>query len=172
MSASVKYWRLPEEEREFIEYLNSIEPTVALIPDIFLNLEDPEWEPLEQAFARDASRYLITPARFVSQARVLKVNGANGNEFKVDVVASPVLFYYRGRMIAPNRLSSTALSADWSYLTEDQRTMEDKPADFVRWAKRVMQWVRRVAPGWHQHRAHRITAKAEAARRAGLELIS
>jgi hypothetical protein len=34
-----------------------------------------------------------------------------------------------------------------------------------------MQWVRRVAPGWYKYKHHRITDKAEAARKAGMEMI-
>lgn len=55
----------------------------------------------------------------------------------------------------------TSFSVDW----------RDKPADFVRWGKKVMQWVRKVAPGWHRYKHHRITAKAEAARERGMEMV-
>lgn len=58
-------------------------------------------------------------------------------------------------------MRSTALSAQWV----------DHDAEFVRWGKKVMQWVRRTAPDWYRYKHHRITRKAEAARRAGLEMV-
>ena len=172
MTASVKYWRLPEEERDFVSFVDSIEPAVALAPRTVAKPEQLEWKPLANAFASEEGRYLITLERLLPQIRILETTGTEGPGYKVDVVASPVLMYYRGRMIAPNRLVSSSLSADWQFLGEDGGSMQDQPADFIRWATRVMQWVRNVAPGWYQHNAHRITAKAEAARQSGLELVS
>jgi hypothetical protein len=169
MSASVKYWRLVEEEKDFIGYLSSIEPTVALAARVYPSLDLVRWQPLDTAFASNEERYLITPSRLAPQVRLIPAPDAG---FKVDVVSSPILFYYRGRMLAERRLSATALSAEWTYLADDRATVIDKSDDFIRWAKRVMQWVRRAAPGWYRHKAHRITEKAEAARQAGLELIS
>lgn len=173
MTASVKYWRVPDEERDFIAFVDSIEPAVALVPRTVAKPGELTWRPLAEAFGSDDDHYVITLQRLLPQVRLLvDAEGPSGLGYKVDVVASPVLFYYRGRMIAPNRLVSSALSADWRFLGEDGCSMEDQPADFVRWAKRVMQWVRKQAPGWYQHKAHRITPKAEAARQAGLELVS
>lgn len=172
MSASVKYWRLPEEERDFIDFLGSLEPTLAIAPGFHSGAGNLRWQSLEEAFASGGDSYLIAPSCFLPQMRTVHSKGTEGEGSKISVVASPTVFYYRGRMIAPNRLSASALSADWTFLAEDGRTLEDKPAEFVRWAKKVMQWVRKQAPGWHQHKAHRITAKAEAARLRGLELVS
>ncbi|MEO6771716.1 MAG: hypothetical protein ABI467_01675 [Kofleriaceae bacterium] len=66
----------------------------------------------------------------------------------------------RGQLVEQKTLYSTALSVEW----------DDKPGEFVRWGRKVMQWVRRVAPGWHRYKHHRITTKADAARAAGLEM--
>lgn len=170
MSASVSYWRLPEEESALVEYLDSLEPTVALATHFHTGTESRTWQPLKTAFASGGAAYLIAPTRFLPDMRILQSPDDHGGN-NVDIVSSPTLIYARGQMIAPNRLSGSALTADWTHLAEDRRTVERKPEEFVRWAKKVMQWVRKQAPDWHLYKAHRITARADAARRGGLELV-
>ena len=169
MSASVKYWRLPEEEADLLEYLKSLEPTVVFVPRVFASAEEVRWVSLAQGFASDSERLFITPQRCLDHARTTWIEGPTGAGYTVDLAKSPVLYYRRGSL-RENRLTTTALTAEWTYRTADGKTILDHPADFIRWARKVMQWVRRAAPGWYQFKANRITPKAEAARAAGLEL--
>jgi hypothetical protein len=171
MTASVQYWRLPDEEGDFVEYLQSLEPTMA-IP--LRTVETPEalvWKPVAEALHDSDNAFLITPSRFVSDMKVHRIDTPLDRGFTASVSATPAIHYSRGRLLKPRRLSSAALSADWTHLAEDGKTVVDKPADFVRWARNVMQWVRRVAPGWYLHKSQRITPKAEEARAAGMEMI-
>lgn len=171
MSISVKYWRLPEEELDLARYLESLEPTLVFAGQVYPRREDIRWVSVEEGFRSPASRLLITPARFVDLVRISWVERLSEEGYTVDHTKSPVLFYRRGGL-TDNQLSSTALTVESSYLADDGKTSLDHPADFVRWTKKVMQWVRKASPGWYQHKAHRITPKAEAARQAGLELES
>jgi hypothetical protein len=114
---------------------------------------------------------LITPARFIDGVRTTWVEGASDTGYSVDIAKSPVLYYRRGAL-EDKTLSTTALSAEWTYLSDDGKTILDHSADFVRWGKKVMQWVRKAAPLWYEYKAHRLTQKAEDARRAGLQLES
>ena len=52
-------------------------------------------------------------------------------------MSTPALFYSRGQLVEDKTLSSTSLSVEW----------DDKPAEFVRWGRKVM----RVGPvpQWH-----------------------
>lgn len=172
MTASVTYWRLPDEESDFVDYLeSSAEPVLVLPVRTYSKVEDVRWMPPREAFGSNDSSFLITPAKFAPAARVVRVDRPDGQGFKVHPGKSPVVFYTRGNLAAPNRLYTSAISADWTYLADDDRTFLDHPAEFVRWGKRVMQWVRKAAPGWYRFRRNHITAKAEAARQAGLELV-
>jgi hypothetical protein len=153
MTASVQYWRLPEEEAELVAYLG----TAMALPNLSVTSpEELRWEPVSECLRRPGVSFLITPPAFTSAMQVR--HGADG--YAASVVATPALLYTRG-MQGDRWLTSTSLSCEWA----------DFPADFTRWGKRVMQWVRRTVPNWHRYKHHRITAKAEAAREAGVEMM-
>jgi hypothetical protein len=157
MAASVQYWRLPDEEADMVAYLRSTGSIMALPVRRVAKPADLVWKPVEEAMRLPDASFLLTPAEFVSKMQLHH----NEQGYAANMTDTPALLYSRGQLVAPQRLSSTALSVEW----------EDKPADFVRWGKKVMQWVRRVAPGWHKYKHHRITPKADAAREAGMEMI-
>ena len=168
MTATVKYWRLPGEELDFVRYLESIEPTVAFEYTAYPTEAEIAWHPVGSVSPM-TDVHLIAPARFVPDCRAFwRPTPPAG--FTIDHTSSPVLYYRPGRFRDGKLLESTAMSADWRYLGED-RKFHDFPVDFVRWGKRVMQWVRRVAPGWHGHRTNRITPKVQEAQQQGLELV-
>jgi len=150
-----------------IDYLRSIEPTMALPVRRVATPDELVWKPVEEALKEPYDTFLITPARFVSDMKIHR----NEDGYSADVVATPALYYSRGNLVTPQRLMTTSFSADWSHLADDGKTVVDKRADFVRWGKNVMQWVRRVAPGWYRYKSHRITPKADARRQAGMEMV-
>lgn len=166
MTASVQYWRLPEEEADLVAYLQSLGPTMALPHRRVAAAADLIWKPVDEALRETDDTFLITPAAFVSEMKVHR----NERGYAASAVATSALSYSRG-LIVDQQLYSTSLGAEWSYLADDGKTTIDKPADFIRWAKKVMQWTRRVAPGWHRYKHHRITPKADAAREAGMEMV-
>jgi hypothetical protein len=166
MTASVQYWRLPEEEADMVAYLQSLGPTMALPLRTVVAAADLIWKPVDEALRDADETFLIAPAAFVSAMKIYR----DEEGFGPDVVSTPALFYSRGRIV-DQQLYSTSLTARWSHLADDQKTTIDKPADFIRWGKKVMQWTRRVAPGWYKHKLHRITPKADAAREAGMEMV-
>lgn len=155
MTATVQYWRMPEEEADLVAYLRSTGTIMALPVRRVATVEELVWKPIDEALREPDGKFLITLAELVPQ---MKVHHSEKG-FAASVVRTPALFYRRGRL-TPQGMTQTSLSAEWS----------DMPADFVRWGKRVMQWVRTTVPDWHRHKQNRITAKAEAARQAGLEM--
>jgi hypothetical protein len=156
VTASVQYWRLPDEEADLVEYLRSTGSIMALPTRRVAKPEDLVWKPVEETLRDADDSFLLTPAKFVPQMQLHQ----DEEGYAASVTKTPALLYSRGQLITPQRLSSTALSVDW----------DDQPADFVRWGKNVMQWVRSVAPGWYKYKHHRITQKADAARAAGMEM--
>jgi hypothetical protein len=56
-------------------------------------------------------------------------------------------------------------------LSEDQTAILDRPAEFVRWGRKVLGWVRRQAPEWHQYRGYRVTTKVAEAIKSGLQIV-
>jgi len=157
MTASVQYWRLPEEEAAMIDYLSSRGSVIAMPVRRVASVDQLVWRPVSEALEEPDPTFLITPGKFAADMNVhVDEDGVAAN-----VVTTPALFYARGQFVDQRTLTSTSLSVEW----------DDKPAEIVRWGRNVMQWVRRVAPGSYRYKHHRITAKADAARAAGMEMV-
>jgi hypothetical protein len=157
MTATVQYWRLPEEEAAMIDYLSSLGSVMAMPVRRVANVEQLVWSPVSEALKEPDPTFLITPEKFAAGMKVyVHEDGVAAN-----VVTTPALFYARGQLVDQRTLTSTSLSVEW----------DDKPAEFVQWGRKVMQWVRRVAPDWYLYKHHRITKLADAARAAGVEMV-
>jgi len=155
-----------------VNYLRSIEPTMAIAYRTVETPQDLVWTDVADALVatNHQDNYLIAPTRFVPEMLVHRIDTPIKSGFSVMGMDAPALLYSPGRLAPPNRLYTTALSADWSYLGEGGKTV-DKSAEFIHWGKQVMQWVRRSAPAWYRYKSQRLTTKAEAARERGLELV-
>jgi hypothetical protein len=70
---------------------------------------------------------------------------------------APMLMYRRGKWHDKNKLGESALSGQWTTVSADGTTLIDKPAAFVKWGRKVMNWVRKQTPLWHQYERYRIT---------------
>jgi hypothetical protein len=152
MTATAQYWRLPEEEADLIAYLRSLGSIMALPVRRVVSVEQLVWKPVEEALVEPDPSFLITPEAFVGQMELHQ----DERGIAPSVVRTTALLYTRGQLVS-NTLSQTSLCAEWA----------GRPAGFVRWGKKVMQWVRKV-PDWHRYQHHRITAMADAARAAGM----
>ena len=133
MTATVQYWRLPEEEADMIEYLRSLGSVMAMPVRTVANVEQLVWRPVEEALREPDPTFLITPQKFVADMKLY----SDDQGVAASVVSTPALFYSRGQLVEDKTLSSTSLSVEW----------DDKPAEFVRWGRKVM----RVGPvpQWH-----------------------
>src|SRR5262245_60485022 len=134
MGSAVRFWRMPEEETDLVEYLESGERIVAVAYRTFPTPDDVRWLPVREAFAStDYPKFLIAPARFSSAARIEWVERYLEQGYAVDAQTSPVLYYKRGEIFDNNRLASTSFNVSWDYLTEDKTVIRDHPTDFIRW---------------------------------------
>src|SRR5438128_9759939 len=97
--------------------------------------EEIVWLPVREAFENANPTFLVTPARFAPEMKVRR----NAEEFAASVTETPALFYSRGGHTT-ERMTSTSLCGEWRYL-DDDKIFVPFPADFVRWGKKVMQWV-------------------------------
>src|SRR5688572_20691232 len=94
MTASVQYWRLPEEESEMIAYLQSVGPTVAL-PICAVSTEaELAWMPIEVALREPNARFLITPATLASHLKFSRKEDG----YWPSVTRTPALIYSRGHL--------------------------------------------------------------------------
>ena len=168
MSLVVAFWRLPEEERELVAYLQTDQEVMAVPNRLVESAEQIIWRPLVATLEERDDSFLIALPAFIPGMKVHRVNSGG---VCIDVVSAPALLYRRGTFWRPNRLLPTKLQVNTSYLAENGRTTIDLPSDYIRWGKRVLQWARRTAPGTYRSKNYRITPKAEAARQGGMEMI-
>jgi hypothetical protein len=169
MPAVITFWRLPEEERAFLDYLSSTGDVVAFpfvnAPERSVIAPHPAAAYLEREDPDDA---LLTLAAHAPRVRTLEVKAPSGIRFVPDHIRSPVIAYKRGKR-RDRQLGGSNLATYWSFVDDDGR-MHDQPSDFVTWAKKVYRWVRAAAPvklsaGW------RATPAAAAAIKNGLEIM-
>jgi len=167
MPSVVTFWRLPEEEAEFIDFLTST-GEVTWVP--WQKVRDRallEPQPLETLTTEDPDSVLIGLRDTLGE---IPVNTLEEGSFAVVATEVPMLIYQRGKWRGPNKLGSSNLSGEWIVLTRDGRRI-DQPEKFVKWGKKVLQWVRRQTPLWHQYERYRITPKVAEAIKNGLELV-
>jgi len=168
MTLSVHYWRLPDEEADLAARLQQEPGIVATPNELVESAKKIVWKPLAKVLAGKGDSFLITLPEFVSQMKIIRVDQ---DGVCIAVTSAPALLYDRGVFLTKKELLPTALYVSTSYLAEDQRTVVDLPTDFIRWGKRILSWVKRSAPDTHHFKTYRITAKAEAARKAGVQMI-
>ena len=96
----------------------------------------------------------------------------DGTFFGASARTSPFLDYSRGRLLDTHRLSQSNLAGYWSWIDPATKQTLDKSDEFVRWARSVMQWVRRSTPEWHLYKNYRITQKVAEAVREGLQIVN
>jgi hypothetical protein len=168
MPAVIGFWRLPEEERRFLDYVSRSGDVVAFpfdkVPDRSVIKPHRAIKYIEE---RDPDGVLLALSVHASLVRAVEVTTPRGF-FLADYMRAPVIIYSRGRL-RDRRLGGCNLATYWSYLGDDER-MKDHPAAFVAWAKRIYRWVRADTPvklskGW------RATTAVAAAIDGGLEIV-
>jgi hypothetical protein len=166
--ASIYYFRLPEEEADLLERLQQ-DPDVMATPNRLVeSASDIVWRPPATAFEDPETSFLITPSRFIPQMEIIKVDS---DGVCIDVTTAPALMYVRGQQFTPTKLGVSSVGVKTSYYPRGSNTSRDLPTEYVRWGRRILDWVRRSAPGTYYSKSYRITDKAEAARKAGMQLI-
>lgn len=155
----VSYWRLPSEEEELFACLEKDEPVVAMAIRGYPNEGAIKWRPLRDALADGAHAILITPRRFEKELRVTDEFAEGG--WAPSVPLTPAIYYAAGVKKA-RTLSPTVLSASWDRYDLEKRKHVPFPAEYVKWARRVMQWAAKRSPK---------TEAAAAESKKGLQLI-
>jgi hypothetical protein len=169
MPTVVTFWRLPEEEPEFIEFLSSTGDVVWLpwqkVPDRSMLVP----RPLDTLTTQDPDSVLLGLRDTLGEIPINTFAEGSRQSFAIVATEVPMLIYQRGKWRGQKKLGSSNLSGEWTVVTRDNRRI-DQPDKFVKWGKKVMQWVRKRTPLWHQYERYRITPKVAEAIKNGLEL--
>jgi hypothetical protein len=168
--SGVQFWRFPEEETAFLEYLKETGSVIALPRDKFRHKNEFLPMPLGDLLKNsDPDRLIFCLEADLNDVVIADYSDSKGEFFVVSLYDSPVIGYVRGKLVDSRQLSTSLLEAYWSY----PQTSVDKPADFVKWGKKIFRWVQKSTPEFHQHKHCRITSRvAEAIRSNQVDLKS
>jgi hypothetical protein len=169
--SGVTFWWLPEEESAFIQLLGGLGKPIAfhnrwftergqVAPQNlqeFIGVEEPSV--LLFGFTEDQSGIQVEQQVFDSV-----------EHFAVTVSRSCVLMYTRGR-IRDGKLTQSNLSVCFDYADEQMHSVR-KDENFNARAKRILAWVRKKTPHWHQYKSYRVSARAKVQIDSGQQQVS
>jgi hypothetical protein len=140
------FWQLPEEEGDFLDYLESTGPVVAC-PNHWVSTEA-EASPadLRPYLAKyDPDTVKLGLSSHLEEVVIQKITEKDKPVmFSTDLMTSSLVGYTRGRITGAGQLERTILAA-YLDLPEEGGTL--KPAWFRRWVKKIFAWVKRRASG-------------------------
>jgi len=170
---------LPEEEHEFLDYLERTGTVLGLKDDGKVtdrSLLTPR--PLPQVLADgNPADILFGKEQHLDDLRITTTN-FDGNStdssarsfFHVWPGHNNVLYYRRGQY-REGKLVLSHLGAEWSYWEPAEGKQVKKTADFVSWGKKVFSWLSRRTLNWDGTHTFRCSDRALEAIREGPETL-
>jgi hypothetical protein len=149
MGMGFTFFRLPEEEPPFLEFLSKTGDLVAFP-------FEPGMQGEELLIPHPLFEYIAEadPSRVVISIRSIAVDPTTGRARgpSIHPVSAPTLSYTRGAFRDPATLGITNLAACSTVIDEHRRQVK-QPDEFLAWVKKVMAWARRhapvqITPGW------------------------
>jgi hypothetical protein len=175
MPAVVTFWQLPEDEKDFLSFLLTTGNIVA-IPDCWVKLkEDLAPKAVVSYIGEHDPGHLRLALEGHALQAVIETKELRGDPFfALDSMRSCVMTYSRGKLRDGNKPAQFNLSADYTYPNRDGTILLDKDREFVRWAKKVLSWVRQATPELVECNGHRYRATKrvrDAVREGRLEVV-
>ena len=147
MRAVLSYWQLPEDERSFLDFLQSTGDILAFPARGAKVKEELLPQPLVPYIDQDnPSQLYFGLERNAQQVIPELVEQGEARFFSVPSMKACLIGYRRGYFRDGNKLAQSSLSAYWDYPNEEATELLNKDPEFIKWAKRVLNWVRRAAP--------------------------
>src|SRR5215471_4000827 len=172
MADAVTFWSFPEEEPAFIEFLESTGPVVGVRKGKVPDKAQLHLSPLRSLLAEGVDSVLVGLPALVGELPIRAYPEPAGESWAVLFTRIPVLTYDRAIWRSPERLGSSHISGSWTILSDDKTQVLDQPAEFVKWGRKVLAWVRKQAPESRELSGHRITRKvSEAIKSSGIQLV-
>jgi hypothetical protein len=167
MATVFTYWRLPEEEQEFLAFLAKSGGAVALPFESVRRKDSMVFRPMRELLESDDPQSVVfCPEEFSGQLQIHEYSDELDKYFTASPMDSPVIAYKRGKLEG-NELDITSFAAYWKFVTDAGDRWLDKPEEFVSWGKRVFRWLRRTATIRREPEACPFTAKAAKAIEGG-----
>ena len=170
MASVMVFWWFPEEEQEFLQYLNKSGLLVAVTDKIVTDPTEIVVSGFDTILASGADRILFTRDSFAASLRIESGMDRGRPCYGVSARQSPFISYSRGAIIPTKKLRQSKLYAEATFL-DDHGEVVQKPMEFVKWYKRVFGWASQRTPLWHQYKSYRITERVASAIQEGWELV-
>jgi hypothetical protein len=168
----VTYWRFPEEEPPFLDYLEKSGPVLAVDNQHVSSPGALTPRPLREVIEKDPQAILLLLAQYRDLLNIVPFQKDGATLYSIHAMRSPVIDYLRGKWRAPNKLGQSNISAYSDYPDERGSRLIQHPKDHVAWAKRVSAWVRKSTPFWHKYKSYRVSPPVhEAVLKSSLELV-
>jgi hypothetical protein len=171
MPTVVTFWRLPEEETPFLDYLENSGAVLGVATQKNPSRDALKALPLREAFQDDPSVVLLLLAEHRDLLHIVPFQQDGAIWYGVHAMKSPVIDYARGKWRGTSRLGQSNAAFYSDYPDESGKRMIAHPAEYVDWAKGVAKWLRKSTPFFHQYKNYRITKMVEERVKNGLELV-
>jgi hypothetical protein len=147
MPSVVTFWQLPEDERDFLEYIHSTGDVLACASMWSDSKQDPQWlPPRTYVSGQNPIQLLITLAEFASRISTRSHKKGDRIIYGVDSIYECVITYTRGRFRENGALGQSSFSFYSTFPNVEVSRMEKKDPRFLNWAKRVLARARRFTP--------------------------
>jgi hypothetical protein len=174
VASGVTYWQLPTEEATFFAYLARTGDVYAI--PLMEAVPSPE---RIQARAlgtcsgrRDSGRLYLTLREYALRPSLFEFRPAAPDEpVRYTLGAEFPSIMYTPGMIEDGQLSHSNASARTCFPDPTGKVFHKMPEPFLRWMRKVMSWLRRITPEWHEYRGYRVTRQAAQAALSGLILV-
>jgi len=148
---------LPSDEEAFLSFLSKTGRIVAYTAPWKKKPEDVQPVLLSELIhSSDPAQLMFGPD---SGEAPVEAHSFDGEVlYNVRMEMSSLLMYRRGKL-QQRVLTQSNLSVYWVYfyLTEQSNRFVRKDESFISWAKKVLSWMRKATPEWHEHKNYRAT---------------
>ena len=175
MASVVTYWRLPDEEGQFLDYLEKTGDIQACVHGSVSRRDGLRPRPLRDLLQTDEFEdILFGPQEFMAQSWIDSVVHEGRTLYSRSYRQGPLICYTRGGFRTPQQLAQSNLcfvSSCWvsDGANPDLDHSQPQPPEFLAWAKNVLSWVRRHT---QPHGYYRATPRVLAEVENGLELVT
>ncbi len=146
MANVVTYWQTQEDEKSFLDYLQTTGVIVAFTDQWVESRDLLRAEPIATFIERnDPDQFLFARQDLLQPSDVERREFGGKMLFGLPHMKANVIAYDRGKL-SDGRLPHSNLSAYSVYPNASASAFVEKSAEFLAWMKKVMSWVRRLTP--------------------------
>jgi hypothetical protein len=145
MTAVLSYWQVPDEEQDFLCFLQSTGSVVALPSHAVKTKAELKPERLKDFIEKhDPLQLEFGLPHLLSEADIEQQQFGQELLYKVATMRPCLIGYNRPKFWA-GELGRSNLSAYWDYSNREKSKLIQKSPEFVKWAKTVFSWARKRA---------------------------